>query len=438
MERGRKEIGVGAETLTRPAQAVSRSRHAPRMIPMWLMSFVAGALWVAGASFSSQDVNDYHCYALAFWSGARATASLEPGSCLTPISLFSNLPFHTVPLEYGPLALITFLPPLIVPATWYNTAFFVEMALVGMSIAWLLDRYGPLWSGHVWLIYGLIGSWILVAGRFDAAPAACVVVALLAAQRGRLTWAYVALALGVLMKLYPLALLPLLLLVSWRERGREPLWRGPAAFVAIVGVVEGWVALIAPASLLTPFTYMSARCVQIESAAATFASLWARVTQVEPDFPYAYNSTCEATAAMGASQMIALGLGVVGIALALALFWRGRISLGLAALLTLGALLVGSKVLSPQYLIWISPLIALEFGANVFALVGWSLVGALTTACFPYAYNGSLSEAFDQGPYPLIVWTAGARNLLALALGVTVFARQLRPLVPQQHAGEAS
>lgn len=427
---------MGAETLIQPAQTATQPRRAPRMIPLWVMSLCAGALWVAGASFSSQDVNDYHCYALAFWRGAQATASLEPGSCLTSVSLFSSLPFHTVPLEYGPLALVTFLPPLLVPPAWYNTAFFVEMALVGMAIAWLLDRYGPLWSGHVWLIYGLIGSWILVAGRFDAAPAACVVVALLAAQRGRLTWAYVALALGVLMKLYPLALLPLLLIVSWRERGRAPLWRGPAAFVAIVGVVEGGVALIAPASLLTPFTYMSARCVQIESVAATFASLWARVAGVEPEFPYAYNSTCEATAAMGTTQVVALGLGVVGVALALALFWRGRISLGLAALLTLGALLVGSKVLSPQYLIWISPLIALEFGANGFALVGWSLVGALTTACFPYAYNGTLTDIFGLSPYPLIELTAGARNLLALALGVAVFGRQLRPHAPQPHTGE--
>lgn len=423
---GEKEVRVRVATLALPAQTTAR-RRAPRMIPLWALSLLAGALWVAGASFSSQDVNDYHCYALAFWRGARATASLVAGSCLTPVSLFSSQPLHTVPLEYGPLALVTFLPPLLAPAAWYNTAFFVEMALVGMAIAWLLDRFGPLWAGHVWLIYGLIGSWILVAGRFDAAPAACVVVALIAARRGRLTWAYVALALGVLMKLYPLALLPLFLIVSWRERRRQPLWRGPAAFVAIVGAVEGLVALISPASLLTPFTYMSARCVQVESIAATFASLWARVAGVEPDFPYAFNSTCEVTAAIGTTQLIALGLGVAGIALALALLWRGRISLELASLLTLAALLVGSKVLSPQYLIWISPLIALAFGADTFALIGWSLVGALTTACFPYAYNGSLTDIFGLDPLTLIEWTAGARNLLALALAGAACWRPLRP-----------
>ena len=97
---------------------------------------------------------------------------------------------------------------------------------------------------------------------------------------------------------------------------------------------------------------------------------------------------------------------------------------------------VAVKVLSPQYLIWISPLIALEFGANGFALVGWSLVGALTTACFPYAYNGTLTDIFGLSPYPLIELTAGARNLLALALGVAVFGRQLRPHAPQPHTGE--
>jgi hypothetical protein len=36
----------------------------------------------------------------------------------------------------------------------------------------------------------------------------------------------------------------------------------------------------------------------------------------------------------------------------------------------------------------------------------------------------------------LIELTAGARNLLALALDVAVFARQVRPLAPQPHTGE--
>ena len=395
------------------------------MIPLWLLALFAGGMLLAGGSNSVQDVGDYHCYALAFWSGAHAAAQLPPGDCLMPISSLSTLPFHTLPTEYGPLALLAFLPPLIFPAAWYTTIFYVEMTVVALAIAFLLDRYGPVWAGHVWLIYALFGSWVLAASRFDLAPSACVVVAIIAARRGALRWAYVALAVGTLMKLYPLALMPLLLIVSWRAREREPFWRGPALLSGVVVTVEAVAAALTPAAPLTPLTFMGARCVQIESISATFASLQAALLHVRPEYPYAFNSTCESTAGMGAAQLIALGLGVVGIAATIALFWRRRITLGMAALLLLGSLIVGSKVFSPQYLLWLSPLVALEYGANAVALLGWSMVGAFTTLCFPYSYNGSLGESLNVSSDLMIELTAGARNLLMLALGGAAIARRL-------------
>lgn len=389
------------------------------------MALVVGGLLLAGAPNSVQDVGEYHCYAVAFWYGGRAALPLPAGECLAPISSFSPLPFHTLPTEYGPLAMLAFLIPLLAAPAWYQMAFFVEMTLVTLTIAWLLDRYGAHWAGYVWLAYALVGGWILTASRFDVAPSACVVVAVIAARRGRLPLAYIALATGTLLKLYPLALLPLLLIVSWRERDREPFWRGPALFTGAVIVVE-WLAFrLTPAAPLTPLAFMGARCVQIESFAATLAAMQAALLHVQPDFPYAFNSTCIATPGMSAAQTTSLALGGLGISVAIILFWGRKLTLGQAALLLLGSLIVGSKVFSPQYLIWLSPLIALEYGANVTALLGWSVVGALTTLCFPYSYNGTLGGSLDQTPYTMILLTSGARNVVMLALGVAVLARRL-------------
>lgn len=425
---------MGREVQTLPAPAVAQTREHPasqrgwrllRVLGFWLFALVAGGVLLAGAPNSIQDVGEYHCYALAFWNGAQAAAHLPPGECLAPISSFSPLPFHTLPTEYGPLALLAFLPPLLAPSAWYEGAFFVEMTLVTLAIAWLLDRYGARWSGYVWLIYAVAGGWVLTASRFDVLPSACVVAAIIAARRGKLPVAYLALAAGTLLKLYPLALLPLLLIVSWRERAREPFWRGPLLFAGAVALVEGIAALVTPAAPLTPLTFMGVRCVQIESVAATFAASQAALTHAQPDFPYAFNSTCIATAGVSAAQTATLALGALGVMTAIALFWRRQATLGLAALLLLGSLVVGSKVFSPQYLIWLSPLVALEYGASVAALLGWSLVGGLTTLCFPYSYNGTLGDAVNQSPYIMILLTSGVRNVVLLILGAAVFARRL-------------
>lgn len=430
---------MGAEVLAQPTRGTTTSAlHRWFLVVKALLALLAAGSFIYAATFVTQDVDDYHCYALAFWGGARAAAGLNAaGLCLTPVSSFSALPFHTLPAEYGPLALLAFLPPLLVPAAWYDMAFFVEMALVTLAIAWLLDRCGARGAWMAWLLYALLGCWTLTSGRFDVAPAACVVVALIAARRGSRSWAYVALAIGTLMKLFPLAVLPLLLIESWRARASAPLWRGPALFVGVLAVVEGLAALVAPTALLGPLGFMGARCVQIESFPATFGALWARVVQVEPQFPYAFNSTCELTPGMGAAQIIALALGLAGIALALALYWRRRITLGLAALLIVGALIVGSKVFSPQYLLWLSPLVALEYGADALPLLGWGIACLLTTLCFPYSYNGTLGDYFDQQPLTMIMLTAGARNVLLLALGGFVLWRRVRPGWPPTATGDA-
>jgi hypothetical protein len=272
----------------------------------------------------------------------------------------------------------------------------------------------------------MLGSMTLAAGRFDVLPSTCLVVAIIAARRGRLPLAYGALALGTLLKLYPVALLPLLLIESWRARDREPLWRGPALFAGLIAAGEGLAAALSPTSLLSPFSFMSARCAQVESLPASLGYLWAQVTRAPLTYPYDFNSTCLQTPSLPAAEMIALALGLATLTLAIALYWRRRLTLGQAALLFLAALIIGSKVFSPQYLLWLSPLVALEYGADLAALLGWSIVCVATTLSFPFSYDGTLSQLFDQPSVTMISVTSTARNLALIALGGVMLWRHTR------------
>lgn len=423
-----------AEPQLAVAQVPDASRaRGPLLPPLWLLSALAFVLFVWTANRDLSDVNGYHCYALAFWGGRSAAATL-PGasdpvpfrSCLVALSTFPTVPFHTLPAEYGPLALLAFLPPLVLSMAWYNAGFFVEMALVAVALAWLLRRYGAPGSGHAWLVYALIGGMVLTAGRFDTLPATCVVIALIAARQGKLKWAYAALAVGTMLKLYPAALLPLLLIESWRARERELLWRGPAIFVAIVAVTETLATLINPASPMTPLSFMGARCVQVESMPAMLSAIWAQLTGAHITYPYAYNSDCLQTTGTEVFALIAQGASLVGMALVFALYWRRRLTLVLAAALTLTLLILGSKVFSPQFLIWVSPLVAFEYGADAAVLLAWGSVCLTTTLCFPLAYEGKFDLLLRQPTEVAVTLAAGIRNFTFTALTGAVLWQKTR------------
>jgi hypothetical protein len=414
---------------TAEARATTQSGGWRRLIPpLWLFAALTGVLLVLSAGSNTLDVDSYHCYALAFWSGAHATVALPLGSCLVPPSALAAAPFHTLPVEYGPLALLAFLPPLALPMGWYNTGFFIEMALVVGGLGLLLERYGAPWAGYLWIIYVMLGDIVPAVGRFDTLPAACVVIALIVARRGKLTWAYAALAVGTLFKLYPIALIPLFLIASWRARDREPFWRGPVLYAALVGLGEGLAALIARGNVMAPITFMSARCVQVESLPATLGFVWAHVTGAAVTFPYAFNSTCEQTSSIAGAQVAALILALIGIAATLAFYWSRRLTLGAAALLIVAALILGSKVFSPQYLLWLSPLVALEYGLDGAAVLGWGAVCLVTTLCFPLSYIGSTEAVVNQPPEVMVPVTAGIRNLIMLILGAATLWRARKAL----------
>ena len=83
-------------------------------------------------------------------------------------------------------------------------------------------------------------------------------------------------------------------------------------------------------------------------------------------------------------------------------------------------LIVGNKVLSPQYLIWLAPLVAVML-AIYFTRTTWlvSVLLLATTFLTLLVYPATYTQ-LTEGPSVLAAVILGARNVMLLALGAAV------------------
>src|SRR5207244_12225611 len=80
--------------------------------------------------------------------------------------------------------------------------------------------FGPRGSAIAFVFYLFIGALALAQERFDLVPAALTLLCLIAAERKYWTFSYIALALGFLIKIYPILFLPALFIAEQQDRQR--------------------------------------------------------------------------------------------------------------------------------------------------------------------------------------------------------------------------
>src|SRR6266516_4847663 len=164
------------------------------------------------------DPARYQCYALTYWMGSTGAQLLPAAQCsFLPISTMAQPPLHMLPLEYPPFALVIFSLPLFVPLLYYQLVFAVLMALVSTLIYWLLLHYAPRGSALAFTFYLFIGVLALAQERFDLVPAALTLLCLIAAERKHWAFAYIALAFGFLIKIYPILFLLALFIAEQQD-----------------------------------------------------------------------------------------------------------------------------------------------------------------------------------------------------------------------------
>lgn len=391
---------------------------------------VAGRMYaVTHWKLTSGDVVEYHLYAQAFW--------------------LSHPPLHQLPVEYPPLAIIPFSLTLFPPISDIQTIFSLWMAaVVVIGYAGFL-RFSTRRRGLIYLLYLLLGSDAVLTARFDIVPALITLAALWATERKRFMLAYLLLAAGILLKLYPAFLLPIVMIAHWQAiRATHPttvrirsgvralatfvrndpavraVLSGAALCVGVVALVFAAAIAVAGAAALTGFTYASDRPLQIESTPATILWLGTLVgIPAHPEFSFvSLNMVGPLDVVLKPLSALALIVGC------LVVYWRqmrGRLTVGQAVLACLCAVMVTNKIFSPQYVIWVLPIVAAVEGFDLI----WVAIGILTTLDFPIVY-GLRAPIWDSPFSWQFMPVIAARNLLLLYATLRAILRSRRKTSP--------
>jgi hypothetical protein len=392
-------------------------------------------LWI------NTDPARYQCYALTYWMGRTGAQLLPAAQCsFLPISTLSHLPLHMLPLEYPPFALVIFSLPLLVPLLYYQLVFAVLMALVSTLIYWLLLHYGPRGSALAFVFYIFIGVLALAQERFDLVPAALTLLCLIAAERKHWSFAYITLAFGFVIKIYPILFLPALFVAEQQDRHniyipsqiyvlkslpkelwhtlqsiRHWQWKNTLLFFSLVVGITGFFAIFNFwGAILSQVNYFANRPLQVESTASTL--LWLGTLIGFPvHIVFSFGSVNMASALGGVVSNLSEILFIVGYIYSIYLQWRKKLDIVQTFIALLLVFIATGKVFSPQYLIWVIPLLAYSGAFDRFWLIVWGSISLLTTIIYPYFYT----RIFDavKTPYvPGFVQTVTARNIVFVLL----------------------
>ena len=341
-----------------------------------------------------------------------------------------HVPYRDFPLEYPPGALPAFgIPAIGKPSfSFYNREFQILMALCGVgSLAAMAAALRELGAsvertaaalGFFALAPLALGSVILY--RYDLWPTFLTVAGLAAVLARRERLGFAALGLGIAAKAFPAVVIPPAFAYVWRTRGRREALLCLGAAAAVLAVVVVPFLVLAPDGVWESIVRQTTRPLQIESLGAALLLAAHHVGGLGLTLDSSrgsQNLVGSLPHAIGAASSALLVVALVAIWVAAA---RGpatpeRLVRWSAASVT--AFVALGKVLSPQFLIWLLPLVPLVRGRRglaASALLGLALL--LTQVWFPIRYFDLV--AFDAFPS----WVLLARDLVLVALLVVLTA----------------
>lgn len=355
-----------------------------RLVWIWLAVWVATrALVVAHVGFwhdggpRLQDVNNY-----AVWSDYITASHAIPGG---------------ESWQYPPGAAYLMLLPRLGPGT-YGESFVGLMLLVdlaGLALLALLGRRSGNYLGvWVWLLgMPLLGTFSVL--RFDLVPAVIGIAALVVIHR-RPNWFGVLAGLGASIKLWPIVLL-------FGEWDRRRLLRAVAAALGAIALVVV-ISTLAFDDSTSFLSEQSGRGLQEEAVATVPWQVQAVVTGESPTREIRSGAWEIATPVAYTVAGLLEWLTIAALGAAAAWWWfrarairAGRLDLADTAVsrdfvFTIVLLLVvTSRVLSPQFMVWLLGLsaVVLTAGSTRLARPAWLVLGAtiLSTSLFKSPEN---------------------------------------------------
>jgi uncharacterized membrane protein len=333
--------------------------------------------------------------------------------------LHGALPYRDVFVEYPPGAFAVFMPPTAFGADHYNAAFKSLMAICGavtiVLVALVLAELGAsqrhVVAGVALLAVSPVALGPISLNTYDAWPALLTVLALWLLLRERWLWAFAVLGLAVSAKVYPLVLVPLAAWLVWRREGTRRVVVALAVLVVVAAAVIAPFAAYSAHGVYESFHAQATRGLQIESLGASILLVLDRLgvydAHVVETTGVAGRNLTGGTAGVAAALLLALE------ALAVVTVWvlyartndlRARLPLAFAA--AVAGFLAFTKVFSPQYLVWLLPLVVAGGGAVAIGLAA----AAVVLAQVWFFHYGALFRL----EWP--VWLLVARDLVMVAL----------------------
>ncbi len=336
-----------------------------------------------------------------------------------------EVPYRDIRLEYPPAALPFFAIPAIGdPSSEVFERRFEWMMLFcgGAMVALMAAALTSLGAGPARLAaaLGFAGVAPLLVGpviltRFDLWPAALTAGAIACLVAGRVRLGHVVLALGFTAKLYPALLLPLGLAYVWRRRGRREALLCGGTFAAVALACFLPFLILAPGGVLHSLSEQVGRPLQLESLGAAVLLGLHHLFGLGVTMSSSHGSQNLAGSlpnALAVIHSIVQDAAIIATWIWFARGEPGRERFVRASAIALLSYIALGKVLSPQYLIWLVPLVPLVWGRRGVVASGLLAVAAmLTQTYFPYRY-WDFALHFDE----LASWTVLVRDLVLVGL----------------------
>ena len=328
------------------------------------------------------------------------------------------VPYRDFDLEYPPGALPVFVAPSLVERFDYRKAFQALMAvcLIAASLgafliaglrAAVLTAVAPLALGSV------------VLSRFDLWPATLTVLALAALLRRHPVLSAVLIGTAFAAKLWPAVLVPLLAIWIARSDGGRAAGRWLAVAAATAAAWFLPFVILSPGGVAHSFHAQFARPLQLESLGASLLIAWHHLAAERLFVESSYGSQNVIGPGTHAAAIVTSVVGVLALAAVYVAFARRTPDVGDLLRYAAGAVAVTlafGKVFSPQFLIWLFPLVPLVRGRRgIWASSLFFLALVLTQLWFPERY-------WPLANYlaPTQSWEVLARNLAVVALAAVL------------------
>jgi hypothetical protein len=340
-----------------------------------------------------------------------------------------KVPYRDFPLEYPPGALPMFaLPGLAAPGhgqdvkpgfrRTFETLMWMcgAVALLAMALTLRALRASP-WVPLLFAALAPLALGSVILSRFDLWPAVLVAGATAALVTGRFRTGHALLGIGAAAKFYPGVLLPLAVAYTWKRRGRKEA-------LVCVGLTVGMFALIfLPFVVLSPggvwhsVSVQLGRPLQVESLGAAVLLVAHHVFGFGLAGETSHGSQNVAGAAADALGIASTVVQIAVLVWIWVSFARGPATGSAfvrASAAAVCAFVAFGKVLSPQFLIWLIPVVPLVRGRRGLWACALLLVAlVLTQIWFPFRYF-RLALDFETG----LSWVLLARDLVLVALAL--------------------